>query len=231
MRSHNDHNAIISTAAEDYKINISKIEWLLPYVKVADEHKIPLYKAITLDKSIAMGFRSWELFTYPTLPETSRNIWRVKTTNSIERPRYVILGFQTGRNNKQLTNAAIFDHCNIRNVTLFLISQAYPYCPMNLDMARNNFAVFYEMYATFQNAYDSKEPEPLNSREDFIKFTPLVCIDASHQNDVLKSGAVDVRLDFESAQDFPAETSLFCVIIHDCIVRYNPLSGTVSRDV
>lgn len=230
-RCHNDNDAIISTAAEEFKIHLSKVEWLLPYVRVSDEYKIPLYKSVTLDKTIVMGFRSWELFTYPTLPETSKNIWRIKTTNSIERPRYVIIGFQTARHNKPRANAALFDHCNIRNATLFLNSQSYPYCPMNLDIAKNNFAILYQMYATFQNVYDSKEPEPLNSKEHFLAYTPLICIDCSHQNETLKSSAVDVRLEVESTENFPAETTLYCVIIHDRVIRYSPLTGTVSRDV
>lgn len=230
MRANNDTNAIIQIPpAEQFKISLLKIEWMIPYIKVSDQHKIKLLSFIAKDPSIAMSFRTWELYEYPVLPATTKHVWVVKTSAQLEKPRYVIVGFQTARKSNANANASHFDHCNIRDIKLFLNSQSYPYGNLNLDIARNQYALMYDMYANFQTSYYGKEPEPLLNRTDFIKYAPLIVIDCSKQNESLKSGPVDVRLEFESANPFPPHTSAYCLILHDRIVEYNPISGNVKK--
>lgn len=228
-RSKNDANAIVQTADEDFKITIDKIEWLLPYVKLSDERKIQLLNFIEKDAPISMSFRSWELYEYPVLPTTSKHVWTVKTSTQLEKPRCVILGFQTSRKNKANKNASHFDHCNISDIKLFLNSQSYPYGNLNLDMSKNQYALLYEMYANFQATYYGKEPEPLLKKSEFLKYGPLFIIDCSKQNESLKFGPVDIRLEFEAKDNFPADTSAYCLILHDRIVEYNPISGGVKK--
>ena len=104
------------------------------------------------DRPIVMSFRTWELYEYILLPITSRQVWTVKTSNQLEKPRFVILGFQTTRKDQKAVIASQFDHCNLTNVKLFLNSQSYPYGNLNLDVNRNQFAILYDMYANFQNS-------------------------------------------------------------------------------
>lgn len=176
-----------------------------------------------------MSFRAWEMYEYPMLPQTTRHVWVVKTSTQLEKPRHVILGFQTARRNKAEKNASEFDHCNIRDVKLFLNSQCYPYGNMNLDIANNQYAILYDMYTNFQASYYDKEPEPLLSKNKFLTQAPLIVIDCSKQNESLKSGPVDIRLEFDSGTQFPPDTSAFCMILHDRIVEYNPISGGVRK--
>lgn len=228
-RSKNDANAIIQTAEEEVRIIINKIEWLLPYVTISDRHKIKLLNFISKDPPIPMSFRTWELYEYPLLPSTTKHVWTVKTSSQLEKPRYAILGFQTSRKNKITVNASHFDHCNITDVKLHLNSQCYPYGSLNIDIDQNQFSLLYHMYANFQSSYYNKENEPMLNKRHFLQYAPLMVIDCSKQNDSLKSGPVDVRLEFEVKKNMPLETSAFCLILHDRIVEYNPISGGVKK--
>lgn len=236
-RSRNDLNAVLVTPTrvgerENYetsKIDLTKIEWLMPYVVVADSQKIKLLNHIGKDRAITMSYRTWELYEYPQLPNTSKHIWSVKTSNQLEKPRYVILAFQTRRKNVAGKNASHFDHCNLSNVKLFLNSQQYPYGNLNLNIQRNQYALLYDMYANFQNSYYGKESEPMLNKMDFISNSPLIVIDCSKQNESLKSAPVDVRLEFETRDNFPTDTVAYCLILHDRIVQYNPISGDVKK--
>ena len=71
------------------------------------------------------------------------------------------------------------------------------------------------MYANFQSAYYEKNPEPLLNKVDFIKYLPLIVIDSSKQYEYLKNAPVDVRLEFESRNNFPAGTSAYSLILLD----------------
>lgn len=234
IRSNTDRNAIIQTAAAQtaentFKITLTKIEWLVPYVILADTKRASLLKFIEKDPLISMSFRSWDLYEYPQLPATTKHVWTVKTTNQLEKPRFVVLGFQTNRNNQLGTNASEFDHCNISNVKLFLNSQYYPYGNLNINIANNHYTLLYEMFAHFQTAYYAKESEPVLSMREFIQSIPLIVFDCSKQTETLKFAPVDVRLEFESTANFPASTSAFCLIIHDRVVQYKPVSGDVKK--
>ncbi|XP_033232005.1 uncharacterized protein LOC117182987 [Belonocnema kinseyi] len=130
-RSRSDINAIVQArhepgAEEQFEISIHKVEWMIPYVVALDQQKIHLLNIIGKDFSTTMSFRSCELYEYPLLPTTSRRKWAVKTSTQLEKPRYIVLGFQTGRKDKLIRHAKRFDHCNITNVKLFLNSQYYP---------------------------------------------------------------------------------------------------------
>ena len=85
------------------------------------------------------------------------------------------------------------------------------------------------MYANFQKSYYGKDSEPILKKINFLTHAPLIVIDCSKQNESLKSAPVDVRLEFEARDNFPALTSAYCLILHDRIVQYNPVSGDVKK--
>ena len=78
-------------------------------------------------------------------------------------------------------------------------------------------------------SYYGKEPEPLLTKETFKKYAPIIVIDCSKQNEFLKQASVDVRLEFESSTNSPANTATYCLILHDRIVQYKPISGAVKK--
>ncbi|XP_068993469.1 uncharacterized protein [Neodiprion pinetum] len=202
-RSKSDLNATVQNQVEDFRIVINQVEWLVPYVKLSDQRKIALLNFIEKDTPVSMSFRSWELYEYPLLPATTKHVWTVKTSTYLEKPRFVMLGFRMNRKNKAGKNASHLDHCNITDVKLFLNSEYYPYDNLNLDMSQNRFALLCEMYANFQATYYGKEPEPLLTKSEFLQYEPLIFIDCSKQNEALKSGPVDIRIEFEAENNFP----------------------------
>lgn len=182
-------------------------------------------------KQIQVPFRSWSVFEYPLLPTSQMQTWTIKTSSQFEKPRHVILAFQTNRKYQDDKNMSQFDHCNISNVKLFLNSENYPYENLNLNIKNNHYAVLYDMYTQFQKVYYDQDAisHPLLNRADFINKAPLIVLDCSKQNDSLKTAPVDVRLEFEASENFPDQTTAYCLIIHDRIVEYNPISNSVKK--
>lgn len=228
LMAHSFKNALIKDDAAadftDYKLNIEKVCWRVPYVKCSDEMRFSLLKILDQDRIIQMPFRSWELHEYPELPNTSRQSWTIKTSSQLEKPRYIILAFHTNRANSLTKDPSMFDKCYLSDVKLFLNSQYYPY-----DSLCGDYSLIYEMYARFQSSYYGvKNPHPIMKRSTFDS-NPVFVIDCSKQPEGVRSGPVDVRLEFESVQPFPRGTTAYCLIIHDAMVEYAPLSGTVSR--
>ena len=89
---------------------------------------------------------------------------------------------------------------------------------MNLDFGTNTYSLVYEMFKNFQtNYYGNDVSETIIRKKDFKEFTPLTVIDCSKQFESLKQAPVDVRIEFESKDNFPAQTSAYCLILHDSI--------------
>ena len=104
------------------------------------------------------------------------------------------------------------------------------YDDLNLDFDKNRCAILYDFYARFCKGYYGYEYlEPSLIFTTFLRNGPFVIIDCSRQNESVKSGIVDVRLDFECKENVPANTTVYCLIIHDRVVQYNPLTNVVRK--
>lgn len=225
LRAKNDNN--VFTSSHEPKIDLTRVQWHVPHVNVSNAEKIQLLRIVDSKKSIVIPFRSWDLYECPMLTNTTKQSWAVKTTTQTEKPRYVILGFQTGKN-KITADASKFDHCKVTNVKLFLNSETYPYNNLNLNFDKNNYEILYNMYANFQKSYLNRQSDPLFDRKDFKDTAPLFVIDCSKQVDGIKTSQVDVTLEIETAEPFPADTVAYALIIHDRVIEYNPASNIVK---
>jgi len=153
----------------------------------------------------------------------------VQTTTHMECPRYVLLALQTGRRNVATKDMFRFVHCKIQNVKVYLNEKNYPYDNLNLNFTKKNAALLWEMYCNFRKSYYGRDAAPLIRQSKFITNLPLIIIDCSKQNEAVKSGAVDVRIELEAEENFPESTTAFCVLLHDRIINYTPLTNVVRK--
>ncbi|XP_018405965.1 PREDICTED: uncharacterized protein LOC108782245 [Cyphomyrmex costatus] len=230
IRARNDNNCVITSDTEEFTLTLSKVQWKMPHVILNDVNKLSLLRTLENGRYLSMGFRSWDLYEFPLLQSTTKHSWAVKTTSHLEKPRYVILLLQTGKRNVLSQDSTRFDACALVNVKLFLNSDFFPYDDMNVDFERNKVAILYDMYTKFANSYYGYERnETLLSLAQFISSAPLVVIDCSRQNESVKSATVDIRIEFECRANIPPSTTAYCLIIHDRVIEYIPLTNVVRK--
>lgn len=228
-RSNSNLNSVKVNENDIVKIDLHRVQWRVPHIKVSDRERLLLLKHLEKDRTIQMAFRNWDLYEYPLLPKTTKHSWAVKTTSQVEKPRYVILGLQTNKKNSRTSDCSTFDHCDMTNVTLYLNSQYYPYDSLNLKFNENKYNILYEMYSQFRHSYYGLSEEPLLDLKTFKNSAPLFVIDCSRQNENIKVGPVDVRVEFQTSKDFPDNTTAYCLIINDRLFEYKPLSNIVRK--
>lgn len=225
LRSPSDINAVIADEKATLNFEITKLQWRVPYVTVANVQDISLNRMQNENKPLPIPFRTWQIHEYPALKTTTTHVWNVKTTSQMEKPRYVALAFQTDRKNNITKDMAQFDLCNLHNVRLYLNGQWFPY-----DNLLGNIRMLYEMFSEFQCMYYGMDrSESAISPDIFAKKTPIVLIDCSRQNEGLKVGAVDIKLEFETKTNIPENTTAYCLIIYDTVMEYTALTGSVRR--
>ncbi|XP_044740094.1 uncharacterized protein LOC123301420 [Chrysoperla carnea] len=228
IRARNDNDAIIS-ATDSVNFNITKLQWRVAHIQIQDEHKLALYKFINGGRSIQKSFRNWNMYEYPVLPTTTHHIRTVKTSSQLEKPRYVIFAFQNNRRNDKTKNASEFDHGNLSDIKVYLNSESFPYDDLNIDFNKNKFALLYDMYARFQQSYYATQNQPLLTPKEFKNRAPIIVLDCSFQVEDIKTGPVDLKIEFKTASNISSNTTAYCLILHDRIIDYNPLTNEVKK--
>jgi len=230
IRARNDNNRLVADPATEPKLELFKVQWRMPHDMLNEVNKLSMLRTLQSGRYLSMSFRSWDLYEYPLLPSTTKHSWAVKTATQLEKPRYVIFALQTNRKNIMRADKRYLDTNKITNVKLYLNSEFYPYDDLNLDFGKGKYALLYDMYTRFRPSYyrHDKYMEPLFDITTFRSYA-IAVIDCSRQNESIKSATVDVRLEFELKENAPANTTAYCLIIHDRVVEYSPLTNVVRK--
>lgn len=230
IRARNDLNCLKVDPVYDYQLRLTRLQWKMPHVVLNDVNKLSLLRTLEGGRYLSMGFRSWDLYEYPLLQSTTKHTWAVKASTQLEKPRYVVFALQTARRNKLEEDASKFDACDLINCKLFLNSEFYPYDDMNVDFAKGKFNILYDMFVNFRKTYYANDVrEVALSPVEFIVHGPFTVIDCSRQNESVKSATVDIRIEFECRENVPENTTAYCLIIHDRLVEYNPLTNVIRK--
>lgn len=222
LRSKDDNQVLKSyLATEKIKLSILNITWKVPHVQLADAYKLEMYKIINNRRPLNISFRSWDMYYYPSLPQSTTVLWNVKLANENERPRFILLGFRNSDNKLQ--------HCDLTDIKVHLNSDTYPYDDLNLQFDQNRFALLYDMYLKFQQSYYLRDSQPLLTRENFKTIAPIVVLDVTHQNESVKTGPIDIRIELKTLKNIPPNISAYCLIIHDKMFEYIPLTNEIRK--
>ena len=223
-------NAVVAAAVnpEQVELMLTSIEWMVPHIQVSTAQRVKLLRHVEQNDSMQIAFRSWSLETYPALPASRHITWNVKSSLAMEKPRFIIIGLQTGRQNALQSDRSSFDACGIRNVKVYLNSESYPYVDIDADFNDGRYMFAYHMYAQFQNAYYGKVAAPVLSPTEFAAVAPLIVFDVSKQDDRITTNIVDCRIEITARHNMPANTYAFCLLIHDRMATYNCRDGNVK---
>lgn len=184
-------------------------------------------------KRLAIQHRSWGLYEYPELPQTTDNIWSVRTVSQLNIPRYVLVAFQLDKNDSKIADASKFNSVHIKRVRLHLNSNIYPYHMHEVDIGAGMFAELYEAYANIHSSYYNNMEAKNLFAIDFKNFQSnvLFAFDTSRADESVKNGTVDIRVEINATTNLPAKTSAFCLIIYENEFIYSPFDGLVVRSV
>ena len=127
-----DDDAIFRAAAAGAgKVSLDKISWFMPDVIPADAEKFSIYKTIESKVKLPVAYRTRQCDML-SFPESRSFTWRLSVKTAPEKPRFIIVGFQTAKDGDQTKNPSTFDHVNLKNAYVTLNSDRYPAVDYNL---------------------------------------------------------------------------------------------------
>ena len=97
----------------------------MPHVLPPYAEKFPFYKSIESKVSLPIAYRTRQCDTI-TVPEATLFAWRLGVKNVPEKPRWVVVKFQTEKAEDETKYPATFNHINSKNMYVTLNSTRYP---------------------------------------------------------------------------------------------------------
>ena len=144
-----DNDALFRTnAAGAGKVVLSKLAGVVSIIQPNDVLKVNLYQSIAANNTIPVGYRMRQCETF-TLSQARSTVWRLGISSAPEKPRWVLVGFQTDKGGNQERNAAIFDHCNLTSMQVCLNHSRYPTADMATDFVKEQYVGVYKSFYDF----------------------------------------------------------------------------------
>ena len=224
-----DDNAIFRDGGVDAgKVNITGIKWFMPHVIPSDMYRLQLDKIIEKKEKIPVGYRMFQCDN--TSITGTEFTWRLGVKSSPDIPRFIIVGFQIERNNRQEQNPARFDNCNIGNIYVTLNAKRYPDTDYNINFGENRFCRIYGDSSTFRKKFYNMDELVSNHNinpVDYKNLYPIFVFDVTKQSEKLKTAVSDIhvkmRFNTNPALDNdnnPRNVMAYAVIISDRLFHF-----------
>ena len=228
-RTNND-NAIFRTAATDAgTVRLDKIRWFMPHVIPSDAYRLQLDKVIEKKEKLPVGYRMLQCDTSQVPTNQKSFTWRLGVKSSPDIPRFIIVGFQSDKNNNQEQNPAIFNHLYVRNIYVTLNAKRYPDTDYDNDFNKNQYSRIYGDASSFRKKFFNMDELVSNSGInplDYKNLFPLYVFDVTKQSEKLKTSVSDIHIkaffdnDPAGGNNPPANTIAYAVIISDRLFHF-----------
>ena len=193
-----DNDAIFRAVGVDVgNIRLDKIMWFMPHVIPSDAYRLQLDKVIEKKEKIPVGYRMLQCDSTQVPLNQKTFTWRLGVKSSPDIPRFIIVGFQTDKNNIQIGNPAIFDPLYLRNIYVTLNAKRYPDTDYNNDFVKNQYSRIYGDATLFRKKFFNMDELVSNSGIepiDYKNLFPLFVFDVSKQSEKLKTSVSDIHI-------------------------------------
>ena len=224
-------DAIYKAAAVDAgKVTLEKVSWFMPHVLPADAEKFQLYKIIESKSTLPVGFRMRQCDSM-SVPQSTNFTWRLSVKSSSEKPRFIIVGFQTRKDGDQNENPSVFDNVDVKNMHVMLNSTRYPVIDYNISFPRQQFSRLYGDAATFRSKFyhmDELVSNPNITPSDYKTLYSMFVFDVSKQSDRLKNSVLDIQIKMQFNQNVPVGTEAFALVISDRLLSFQSDGNKLS---
>ena len=219
-----DNDVIFRVGGVDSgKIKIDKIRWFMPHVIPSDAYRLQLDKIIEKKEKIPVGYRMLQCDSTQVPNGNTTFTWRLGVKSSPDIPRFILIGFQTDKNNNQERNPAIFDNLNVRNIYVTLNAKRYPDTDYDTDFTKNQYSRIYGDATLFRKKFYNMDELVSNSGiepMDYKDLFPLYLFDVSKQSEKLKTSVSDIHIKAFFNNGVANDTMAYAVIISDRLFHF-----------
>ena len=223
VRNVNHNDAMFGEAdAAAGKVEFSKISWILPNVEPSQVANYELVKLINEQRTLSIDFRVRQCMT-TVVPQSDTFLWRLGIRTSPEKPRFLVLGFQTDREGSLAKNLGLFDNCQLQNAYVLMNNRRYPAMDYNANFPKNHYNKLYRDFYQFMEKFYGISDSVTSTSVDPVAYKhlfPLFVFDVTRQSERIQQAVIDITIQCYFGGNVAAKTKAYCLMISDRRLKF-----------
>ena len=146
-------NANPGAVANDANIKIRDISWCVPSIDPSNDNRIIVQKGLSKKNNVDFSYFERKTF-YKNVPNATNFLFDLVMESGMERPQYIIVGFENNNVNEQTHDASTFDIINVTECYCKIGSEFYPVDRMNINYGTNNYNEAFKEIVSFNKGYN-----------------------------------------------------------------------------
>ena len=131
-------NANPGAVANDGNIEIRDKSWCVPSIDPSNDNRIIVQTGLSKKNNVDFSYYERKTF-YKNVPNATNFLIDLGMESGMERPQYIIVGFENNNVNEQTHDASTFDVINVTECYCTIGSEFYPEDRMKITYGTNNY--------------------------------------------------------------------------------------------
>ena len=204
-RNNNDRalyrvNANPGAVANDGHIEIRDISWSVPSIDPSNDNRIIVQKDLSKKNNVDFSYYERKTF-YKNVPNATNFLFDLGMESGMERPQYIIVGFENNNVNEQIHDASTFDIMNVTEYYCKIGSEFYPEDRLNIIYGTNNYTEAFKKIVSFNKDYNGlpHNIKPYINHRTFKSSYRIYVIDTRYQRDHIGPEPIQLNFKFSAA--------------------------------
>ena len=167
----------------------------MPSIDPSNDNRIFVQKGLSKKNNVDISYYERKTF-YKNVPNTTNFLFHLGMESGMERPQYIIVGFENNNVNEQTHDASTFHIMNVTGCYCQLGSEFYPEDRMNINYGSNNYNEAFKEIVSFNKDYNGLPPniKPYINHRLLKSSCRVYVFDTRYQNDHI--GPQPIQLNF-----------------------------------
>ena len=203
-RNNNDRalyrvNANPGAVANDCNIEIRDISWCVPSIDPSND-RIIVQKGLSKKNNVDLSYYERKTF-YKNVPNATNFLFDLGMESGMERPQYIIVGFENNNVNEQTHDASTFDVMSVTECYCKIGSEFYPDDRMNINYGTNNYNEAFKEIVSFNKDYNGlpHNIKPYINHRTFKSNYRIYVFDTRYQRDHIGQQPIQLNFKFSAA--------------------------------
>ena len=186
--------------ANDGNIEIRDISWCVPSIDSSNDNRIIVQKGLNKKNNVDFSYNERKTF-YKNVPNATNFLFDLGMESGMERPQYIIVGFENNNVNEQTHDASTFDIKNIAECYCSINSEFYPEDRMNINYGTNNYNEAFKEIVSFNKGYNGlpHNIKPYINHRTFKISYRIYVFDTRYQRDHIGPQPIKLKFKFSAA--------------------------------
>ena len=193
-------NANPGAVAKDGNIEIRDISWCVPSIDPSNDNRINVQKGLSKKNNVDFSYYERKTF-HKNVPNATDFLFGLGMESGMERPQYIIVGFENNNVNEQTHDAITFHIMNFTECYCKIGSEFYPEDRMNINYGNNNYNEDFKEIVSFNKDYNGLpyNIKPYINHRTFKSSYRIYVFDTRYQRDHIGPQPIQLNFKFSAA--------------------------------